>query len=129
MNPDEFKKRRKMFALRIIRLVESLSNTKTASVVGRQLLRSGTLAGANYRAACRSRSRAEFISKTGIMEEEGDESLCWTELLVASREMAASRMSELMKEVSELPASVVACCRTARSRGNSQSAIRNPKSN
>src|SRR5580704_4853841 len=128
MNPDEFKRRTKQFALRIIKLVESLSNTKTANVVGRQLLRSGTSVGANYRAACRARSCAEFIAKMGIVEEECDESLCWMELLVESGEMRQSRLSDLMKEASELLALVVASCKTARLRGNPQSEIRNPKS-
>lgn len=127
MNADEFKKRTKAFALRIIKLVESLENTKTANVVGRQLLRSGTSVGANYRAACRARSRAEFISKMGVVEEECDESLYWMELLVESREMAASRLADLMKEAGELLALVVASGRTAKSRGNPQSEIRNPK--
>jgi four helix bundle protein len=75
MNPDELKKRTKTFGLRIILLVESLPKLKTADIIGRQLLRSGTSVGANYRAACRARSRAEFISKMGIVEEEADESI------------------------------------------------------
>jgi len=74
MTPDELKKRTKQFGLRVIRLVESLPETKTAATIGHQLLRPGTSVGANYRAACRGRSKAEFIAKLGIVEEEADES-------------------------------------------------------
>jgi four helix bundle protein len=70
MNSDELKKRTKAFALRVIRLVESLPRGRTAEVIGRQLLRSGTSVGANYRAACRAKSTADFISKMGTVEEE-----------------------------------------------------------
>ncbi len=77
----DLKKRTKAFALRVIALVESLPRSRTANVIGNQLLRSGTSVGANYRSACRGRSTAEFISKMGIVEEEADESLFWMELL------------------------------------------------
>jgi len=128
MNQVEFKNRTKKFALRIIRLVESLGNIKTASVIGRQLLRSGTSVGANYRAACRARSRAEFVSKMGIVEEECDESLYWMELLIESCLIKPSKLGPLTKEADELLAMIVASSRTAKSRGNPQSEIRNPKS-
>jgi four helix bundle protein len=127
MNPEEFKARTKKFALRVIRLVESLGTTKASGVIGRQLLRSGTSVGANYRAACRARSRAEFISKLGVVEEECDESIYWMELLVESRQMKPSRMDALMNEAGELLAMVIASSKTARAAGNPQSAIRNPK--
>jgi len=78
----DLKKRTKAFALRVIALVESLPRSRTANVIGNQLLRSGTSVGANYRSACRGRSPAEFVSKMGIVEEEADESLFWMELLV-----------------------------------------------
>lgn len=73
--------RTKSFALRVIRLVDSLPQTGSAGVIGRQLLRSGTSVGANYRAACRARSKREFVAKLGIVEEECDESIYWMELL------------------------------------------------
>jgi four helix bundle protein len=76
------KQRTKLFALGVIQLVESLPKERTAEVLGRQLLRSGTSIGSNYRSACRSRSIADFISKMGIVEEESDESLYWMELLI-----------------------------------------------
>src|SRR5262245_33129291 len=83
--PDgDLQRRTKQFAMRIIRLVERLPNTRTADVIGRQLLRSGTSVGANYRSACRARSPAEFCAKMGIVEEEADESGYWIELLVES---------------------------------------------
>jgi len=74
MTPDELKKRMQQFALRVICLIESLPKTRTADVIGNQLLDCATSVGANYRAACRGRSKADFISKLGIVEEEADES-------------------------------------------------------
>ena len=84
MNKDDLRKRTKKFALDTIKFVESLPKGKTAEIIGRQLLRSGTSVGANYRAACRARSSADFIAKMGIVEEELDESIYWMELLVDS---------------------------------------------
>ena len=78
------KERTKMFALQIIKLVEQLPKGRTADVIGRQLLKAGTSGGANYRAASRARSPADFISKMGIVEEEADETIYWMELLVLS---------------------------------------------
>jgi four helix bundle protein len=125
MNPEVFKKRTKAFALRAIHLVQSLPNTKSSSVIGRQLLRSGPSVGANYRAACRARSSAEFISKMGVVGEECDESIFLMELLVESRQIKPERLSDLMNEGNELFALVVASVTTARLRKNPQSAIRN----
>jgi len=82
MNQDEMKQRTKLFALGIIRPVESLPKGQTSKVLGRQLLKSGTSVGSNYRSACRAKSVADFISKMGIVEEEADESLYWMELLI-----------------------------------------------
>ena len=79
MNADQLKDRTKKFGLQVIRLVDGLPSTKTAQVIGNQLLRSGTSVGANYRSACRARSRPDFISKAGIAIEEADESLYWME--------------------------------------------------
>ena len=85
MNEAEFKERTKRLGLRIIDLVESLPKTKTAEVIGRQLLRSATSIGANYRAACRGKSTADVLAKLAIVEEEADETAYWLELLVESR--------------------------------------------
>ena len=80
MNEGQFKKRTKQLALRIIKVVNSLSKTTTAQVIGKQLLRSGTSVGANYRAACRAKSTADILHKLAIVEEEADETLYWLEL-------------------------------------------------
>src|SRR5436305_391415 len=77
----DLKARTRQFAIRIIRLYKSLSHNEESRVIGRQLLRSGTSIGANYRAACRGRSKAEFIAKLGIVLEEADETVFWLELL------------------------------------------------
>ena len=80
----DLKLRTKQYSLRIIRLIRSLPNDKVAEVIGKQLLRSGTSVGANYRAACRAKSQPDFINKIHIVEEETDESLFWMELLIES---------------------------------------------
>ena len=85
MTSDELKLRTKKFALRIISMIEHLPNNKTGNVIGNQLLRSATSIGANYRSACRSRSKAEFISKIRVVEEEADESVYWIELIKESK--------------------------------------------
>ncbi|MEZ4691676.1 MAG: four helix bundle protein [Ignavibacteria bacterium] len=82
MTSDELKQRTKTFALRVIRLVENLLNNMIGKVLGNQLIRSATSVGANYRAACRSRSKQEFVSRIKVVEEEADESLFWLELIM-----------------------------------------------
>jgi four helix bundle protein len=111
---DNLKTRTKAFALRIIRLAEALPRSRTANVVGQQLLRSGTSVGANYRAACRARSTAEFVSKMGIVEEEADESIFWMELLVDAGIVKKELVQPLMNEADELLAIAVTSIRTAR---------------
>ena len=116
MNQDDFKKRTKEYALRIIRLVESLPADRVSRILGDQLLRAGTSVGANYRSATRARSRADFIAKLGIVEEEGDESLYWMELLVDAGRVRTDRLSALMAEGDEIVSITVASIKTARSR-------------
>ena len=116
MDKEVMKKRTKQFALRVILLVESLPKGRTTEVLGRQLLRSGTSVGANYRSACRARSTADFISKMGIVEEEADESLFWMELLVESGNMKTVKLEPLLKEADELLAIAVSSIKTAKSR-------------
>ena len=116
MQGDDLKRRTKAFALRVIKLVEALPKTRTADVIGRQLLRCGTSVGANYRAAARARSNADFIAKMGIVEEEADESLYWMELLVESGLVDAERLAPLMTETNEIVAIIVASINTARQR-------------
>jgi four helix bundle protein len=114
MNQEEMKQRTKVFALGIIQLVESLPKERTAEVLGRQLLRSGTSVGSNYRSACRAKSIADFISKMGIVEEEADESLYWMELLIEAGIKVSMKMETLMKEAGELLSITVASIKTAR---------------
>ena len=127
MNPTELKQRTKDFGKRAIKLIESLPKNMTASVIGRQLLRSATSVGANYRAVCRAKSRADFIAKLGIVEEECDESLYWLEMLVETNQIKSTLVSNLMKEGEEILAIVVASAKTARVKNNPQSTIANPK--
>jgi four helix bundle protein len=114
MNADEFKKRTRAFALRVVRLTEALPKTRTADVVGKQLLRCGTSVGANYRAACRAKSQADFIAKMGIVEEEADETIYWMELLVESGLIEKERVASLLDEANQIIALVVSSIRTAR---------------
>jgi len=127
MNPEEFKKRTKTFAVRVIHLVDSLPSSRAANAIANQLVRSGMSVGANYRAACRAKSRADFISKMGTVEEESDETLYWMELLVESKKVKAAVLADLMREAGEILAITVASINTARSGKNPQSAIRNPQ--
>lgn len=120
------KKRTKVFGLRIIRLVHSLPKSRTTDVIGRQLLRCGTSVGANYRAACRAKSPAEFAAKMGIVEEECDETIYWMELLVEADLIREPRVADLMSEANEILAMVIASIRTSRRRKSS--AICNPQS-
>ncbi|MBI3270086.1 MAG: four helix bundle protein [Planctomycetes bacterium] len=115
MIPEELKARTKAFALRIVRLVTALPKHLVSAVIGKQILRSGTSVGANYRAACRARSRAEFASRIAVVEEEADETLYWLELLVESGQMKPARLTSLMKETGELVAIAAASHITAKS--------------
>ena len=129
MTPDELKNRTKTFALRIIKLYRSLPKGKDAEVIGYQMLRAGTSVGANYRAACRARSQADFVSKITIVEEESDESAYWIELLVESGIIKKDLLNELLKEANELTAIFTSSGNTAKSkRDNPQFKIRNPQS-
>jgi four helix bundle protein len=116
LNEELFKTRTRKIALEIIELVESLPRSRAADVIGRQLLRSGTSIGANYRAACRGRSKADVISKLAIVEEEADETIYWLELLVESKIVESSRVNVLLKECNEIVAMIVASIKTLRGR-------------
>ena len=102
------------FGLRVIRVVRSLSKNDVAQVLGKQLLRAGTSVGANYRAAIRGRSRADFIAKMGIVEEECDEALYWMEMLIESKLVRANLLTALLDEGNQILSIVVASIRTAR---------------
>jgi four helix bundle protein len=110
----DLKSRTKAFALRMMRLAESLPRGRAADHLAGQLLRSGTSVGANYRAACRARSAAEFCSKLGVVEEEADESVFWMEFLVDGGILKKGLLDDLMREGRELVAIVVASIKTAR---------------
>jgi four helix bundle protein len=110
------RERTKTFALQIIKLVEGLPRGRTADVLGRQLLEAGTSVGANYRAACRAKSPADFISKMGIVEEEADETIYWMELLVLSGLVQKSDITNLLDEANQILAMTVSSIKTARTR-------------
>jgi len=122
------KARTKRLALRIIRLVSSLPNTSVANTLGKQLLRSGTSVGANYRSACRAKSTSDFICKLSIVEEEADESVYWMELLVESEIVAPALLVDLIDETNQIVSIVVAAIKTSKLKRNPKSEFRNPKS-
>lgn len=134
MNAQELKERTKQFALRIMRLVDALPRTPKGNALAGQLVRSGMSVAANYRAACRGRSRAEFISKIGVVEEEADETALWLELIVADKILPETKIRPLLTEANELvaimAASYISAARnkTRTSSLKSQSAISNQKS-
>ena len=115
MNEKELKKRTKQFALRIIKLVNALPKNIAGQSIGKQLIRSGTSVGANYRSACRARSKAEFVAKLGIVEEEADESAFWMELIIEAGLLDKKLVEPLLKEAEELVAIMVASRKSARS--------------
>lgn len=130
MTSDELKLRTKEFALRIIRLIENLPNNSTGRVIGSQLLRSSTSIGANYRSACRARSKQEFISKIKIVEEESDESLYWLELIRELNFFKAEKLFAIIKEADELTAIFTSTSITSkRNLLNQKSKIKNLNSN
>jgi len=102
MNAEDLKKRTKEFALGILKLVAALPDTVQGKTIGGQLVRSGTSVASNYRAACRGRSRAEFIAKLGIVEEEADESAFWLELIIEGELLKESDVQPLLDEANEL---------------------------
>ncbi len=116
MNKEELRRRTRAFALDVIRLVDGLPTGRIADVLGGQLLRSGTSVGANYRAACRAKSTADFIAKMGTVEEEADETAYWTELLVESGLVRSETVEALMREADQLVAITVSSIKTARGR-------------
>lgn len=124
MNEEQFKMRTKRFALDAIRIVEGLPRTRTADIVGRQLLQSATSVGANYRAACRGKSTADVIAKLSIVEEEADESQHWMELLCEAGILAESDLDSVQREANEIVAMTVSSIKTLRTR----SSCSNPKS-
>src|SRR5271166_3776472 len=113
MTRDEMRLRTKAYANRFVKLCSALPGNWIAQTLGKQLLRSGTSVGANYRAVCRTKSNLDFINKLRIVEEECDESLFWMELLVDNNLVKAVLLQSLMKEADEILAIVVSSAKTA----------------
>jgi four helix bundle protein len=113
-NADLLKDRTKRFALQVIHLFRTLPRTQESSIITRQLLRSATSVGANYRAVCRARSTADFVSKLGIVLEEADETLFWIELLVESGAAHSEKIASVRREANKLVSISVASLRTAK---------------
>lgn len=135
MNRGELKERTKQFALRVMRLVDALPKSTKGRALANQLVRSGMSVAANYRAACRGRSRAEFIAKIGVVEEEADETALWLELIIADELLSKKKVQSLLDEANELVAIMAASYISAqknavrnRALSSQKSAIRNQQS-
>ena len=131
MNSEELKDRTKQFALQVMPLVDALPKSIKALAIANQFARSGTSVAANYRAACRARSRAEFIARIGVVEEEADETALWLELIVADGILDEKKVSPLLSEANELVAIMAASSISAQKNGASvpqKSAVRNQHS-
>ena len=118
----DLKARTKKFALRVMKLVDALPWTIQGRAIANQIIRSATSVAANYRAACRARSRAEFIAKIGVVEEEADETAFWLELIIDSALLTEARIRPLLSEAGELVAIMAASRKSAL--GNRKLAIR-----
>ena len=114
MSDPDLKRRTKAFAIRVIKLVDALPKTTAGRALASQIVRSGTSVAANYRAACRAKSPADFIAKMGIVEEEADETLFWLELLEEAEIVPSAKLSAIKQEANELIAITVASIKTAR---------------
>ncbi len=108
------KKRSSVFSARLIRFIDTMPHRTTADVLARQVVRSATSVAANYRAACRARSRAEFAAKLHIVQEEADETVYWLELIGQTSSSPSEELNWLRKEATELTAIFTAACATAR---------------
>jgi four helix bundle protein len=131
MNETEMKQRTKQFALRVLKLADAVPKTRSGNAIGGQIVRSGTSVAANYRALCRAKSRADFINKTSIVEEEADESCLWLELLVDAGLLGSRQVQPLLQEANEITAVLVASRKTAAGRQapsfeNRNSKVENP---
>ena len=129
MNAEDLKKRTKLFALRTLKLTAALPSTIEGKAIRGQLVRASTSVGANYRAACRGRSTAEFIAKIGVVEEESDESAFWLELIIEGAFLQEKRVRPLLDEANEITR-IMARSRisaSSRVRANRQSAFGNRK--
>lgn len=114
MNSEKLKNRTKQYAINVLQMVDSLPASRTVDIIGKQLIRSASSVGANYRAACRARSKADFISKITIVEEEADESQYWLELLLSLGKVKSTDVEPLHKESMELTAIFTATGKTSK---------------
>lgn len=134
MNAEELKERTKQFALRVMHLVDAMPKSTKSRAIANQIIRSGTSVAANYRAACRARSRAEFISKVGVVEEEAGETALWLELIIADKILPNKKVQPLLTEANELVAIMASSFISARAnqgkerKASPKSAISNQKS-
>jgi len=129
MNHENLKQRAKQFALRAIRMSEAMPRSIVGDALNRQVVRSATSVAANYRSACRGKSRADFIAKLGIVEAEADESALWLELITEAGLLPEAKTAALPMEAGELTAIAVASIRTARAgKSAPHSALRAPRS-
>ena len=113
MTPEELKSRTKQFALRVLKVIAAMPKTIEGRAIANQLVRSGTSVAANYRAACRARSKTEFVAKMGVVLEEADETQLWLELIIESRLLSSKQVEPLLKEASELVAIFVTSRKSA----------------
>jgi len=121
--------RTKQFALRIMKLVEHLPNSSAGRAIGNQIIRSGTSVAANYRAACRAKSQADFVYKINVVEEECDETLFWIEMIGEAGLIENGKLIDLAKEANELTAIFVASGKTAKQKSTAKVSLHfNPKS-
>ena len=114
MDSNILKQRTKNLAMRILKMVDTLPKTSTARIISHQIIRSGTSVAANYRAACRARSKAEFIAKLGIVEEEADETLFWLELSEETGLLPSNRLKDIKQEANEITAIIVSSRKSAK---------------
>jgi len=114
MNRDDFKNRTKKFSIRVIKLTQSFASKRENDIIARQIIRSATSVAANYRAACRARSKQEFIAKLGIVEEEADETMFWLELIIDLGIIKKELLNDIYNEANEILSIVISSKKTAR---------------
>jgi four helix bundle protein len=121
------KRRTKEFALRVLKLADRLPHSRSGNAIANQIVRSGTSVAANYRALCRAKSRADFVNKASIVEEQADESCFWLEMVIDAALFPSKRVNPLLQEANEITAMLVATRKTATTRSR-KATIENPKS-
>ena len=125
MDKNTLQQRTKQFAIRVFKLAKAMPRTAESCVISRQMIRSASSVAANYRAACRGRSRAEFIAKLGIVEEESDETVFWLEMIIEAGIFKKEKIAPLLKEANEIVSIIVVSLKSSK---KNKSAIRNRKS-